>query len=176
MAVVVMPSKPAPFEECTNKCAQLELHRVPVHDITKLVGQQEPIQHDQGKCRYERPVHVFYRPDVGLLAAICYTAGMITKIRYTDTPNLLRIVKAGRIENYNRQLDEEADKMFDPQGRHVVTYCMIHEHKAGERVAPHMRAMMLTKVKGKDEPQEITLDMSMEDFDTFNTKVGDVAN
>lgn len=90
------------------------------------------------------------------------------KIRHTDTPNLLRIMQAGRLEEYNRVTDPAIDEMLDPEGAHLVTFSMVHEHKAGEQVDPHMRATFMLKFKDSMEPRDAIIDMSMEDFRTLD--------
>lgn len=88
-------------------------------------------------------------------------------VRHTNTSNLVRIVQAGIAEGFNRTILPDWCEFLDPKGEHVVTFAMMHEHKGGQSTDPHMRVALLTKVLDQDEPVEILLDMSMEDFDTF---------
>ena len=90
------------------------------------------------------------------------------KIKHTDTPNLRRIMEAGRLEGYNRVTDPAVDDMLDPEGRHLVSFSMVHEHIGGEKVDPHMRTIFMLKFKDSSEPNEVIIDMSMDDFNTLD--------
>lgn len=88
-------------------------------------------------------------------------------IRHTNTDNLVRIMQAGREIGFNRQAPADYQEFLDPKGEHVVSFAMVHEHIGGQSTDPHMRVALLTKTLDSDDPVEILMDMSMEDFDTF---------
>ena len=88
-------------------------------------------------------------------------------IRHTNTANLIRIMEAGRETGFNRQVREDWQEFLDPKGEHVVSFAMVHEHIGGQSTDPHMRVALLTKTLDSNDPVEILMDMSMEDFDTF---------
>jgi hypothetical protein len=104
---------------------------------------------------------------------------MPKSVRHTNTPNLVRIMQAGRAEEFNRTVGEDYENTLDPKGEHVVSFAMVHEHKGGQSVDPHMRVALLTKMEGTEEPSEVLMDMSMADYDSFTvseltvTKDGD---
>jgi len=68
---------------------------------------------------------------------------------------------------FNRLPSDELLEDLDPEGTHVVTFNMPHEHIAGVQVEPHQRTMWLVKTKDKAEDVEVTLDMTQEHFDSL---------
>lgn len=92
-------------------------------------------------------------------------------VRYTTTPNLLRIIEAGRLEGFNRTIPEGFEAQLDPEGKHLESFAMPHEHKRGKQVPLHMRVMMLAKVRDTDDPKEIILDMTSDDYHSFEETV-----
>lgn len=92
-------------------------------------------------------------------------------VRYTTTPNLLRIIEAGRVQGFNRTIPEGFEAKLDPEGKHLESFAMPHEHMRGKQVPVHMRVMLLTKVRDSDTPEEILLDMSSADYGSFDETV-----
>lgn len=86
--------------------------------------------------------------------------------KIAETPRFMVLAADATMKGYNRQLDlNKLAEIIDPLGVHVVSFAMLHEHIAGERVAPHMRTMWLVKTKGNGTScQEVALDISMENF------------
>lgn len=86
---------------------------------------------------------------------------MSLKGKVASFKQLQNIIKKGRENEYNRQLDEtklkpflikELDKihMDINEVRFPMTALMIHEHAQGERVAPHIRASIYIPGTGKE--------------------------
>lgn len=86
---------------------------------------------------------------------------MSLKGKVASFKQLQKIIKKGRENEYNRQLDEtklkpflikELDKlnMDINEVRFPMTALMIHEHAQGERVAPHIRASVYIPGTGKE--------------------------
>ena len=86
---------------------------------------------------------------------------MSLKGKVASFKQLQKIIKKGRENEYNRQLDEtklkpflikELDKlnMDINEVRFPMTALMIHEHAQGERVAPHIRASIYIPGTGKE--------------------------
>ena len=86
---------------------------------------------------------------------------MSLKGKVASFKQLQNIIKKGRENEYNRQLDEtklkpflikELDKIHKEinEVRFPMTALMIHEHAQGERVAPHIRASIYIPGTGKE--------------------------
>lgn len=86
---------------------------------------------------------------------------MSLKGKVASFKQLQKIIKKGRENEYNRQLDEtklkpflikELDKLHMDinEVRFPMTALMIHEHAQGERVAPHIRASIYIPGTGKE--------------------------
>lgn len=90
---------------------------------------------------------------------------MAERATITDTPNLARIIAAGRERGYNRQPSDEVVADLDPEGTHVVMFAMPHEHIAGERVEGHWRTIWMLKLAHQHEPlMHVGIDMSDDDY------------
>ena len=93
---------------------------------------------------------------------------MRTLIKIASTPQLIRIATAGEGMGYNRQLPKQFLEGLDPDGKHMVTLALVHEHIAGQPVDPHMRCQMLVKSKYADEPFNCQIDMSINDYNEMD--------
>jgi hypothetical protein len=88
------------------------------------------------------------------------------RYHYASKDHFLAIARAGEKEDFNRQVNWELlDDQMDPKGTNICVFTMVHEHKHGYRVDPHLRTRWLLKLRGTMEPAEVFLDMS---FDHFN--------
>jgi hypothetical protein len=77
-----------------------------------------------------------------------------------DTPMLLTANRAAAQNGYNRQLDQDwLVANLDPDGTHVVSFYLPHEHAAGQQVAPHWRLKLLMKVRNREKPFDAMLDV-----------------
>jgi hypothetical protein len=66
----------------------------------------------------------------------------------------------------NQALDPEfVAEGLDPSGVHICDFAMIHEHQAGQPVAPHMRTRWLLKVKDSMTPVQGLIDIDMDDYE-----------
>jgi ferredoxin len=87
------------------------------------------------------------------------------------TTNILAdlIVNASK-RGYNRQLDlKKFEAVADPEGFHILSGMLIHEHKHGVACEPHMRCRVLVKVKDSMDPVEAWLDVEMSRFNKLPT-------
>jgi hypothetical protein len=91
----------------------------------------------------------------------------MTKYKYIDTGNLEDINRKSTTKGYNRTISTDGLNALDPKGWHIIQATMLHEHAAGVKVNPHIRAWMMLKLKDRDQPALAFLDMSMEDFDSI---------
>lgn len=84
----------------------------------------------------------------------------MTVFKYFDKTTLIRAARLAIRRGYNRQLDVKAiiDKMPDDQLT-PVSYSMIHEHAAGVRVAPHVRAVLIVNADGDTALLDVDLDV-----------------
>lgn len=85
-------------------------------------------------------------------------------MRIINTRELIEINNYA-VANYNRCLDPALlAERVDPEGLHVLTLMMIHEHSAGVLVDPHFRCLALIKLRGEVLPQEAALDIEMDTY------------
>lgn len=78
-----------------------------------------------------------------------------------------QLIEANRLavkRHYNRTLDSEQIDQLDPNGVHLVIWSMEHEHAGGVKVAPHVRAYIMVKLRNMQAPVKIMLDMDMKMF------------
>lgn len=85
--------------------------------------------------------------------------------KVVDTQGLKGLIHNAERAGLNRTLAGIDPADFDGNGFHIVTDVMWHDHAAGLRVEPHLRCLVLVKVKGQEDPAHDYLDVSMEDFD-----------
>lgn len=88
-------------------------------------------------------------------------------VQYATTPVMCEFADAARTNDYNRQLAMDDVYALDPEGVHVLSFSMIHEHRAGVVVDPHMRTMWLLKMKNTKEPLKASLDIPMDMFNSL---------
>jgi hypothetical protein len=85
-----------------------------------------------------------------------------------DTPDLLAANHAAIQNGYNRQLDQDWLRAnLDPEGTHVVSFYMSHEHAAGVPVEPYWRIKLLMKVRNREKPFDALLDVPDKAFRAF---------
>jgi hypothetical protein len=82
-------------------------------------------------------------------------------IRYFTKPDLIRAARIADEREYNRRVKTELlEKELDDFGKFPVVFSMIHEHRAGLPVDPHIRAMIMLDAK-----QRVLLDV---DWDLYH--------
>jgi hypothetical protein len=96
---------------------------------------------------------------------------MTNTVKVVGTATLELINLHSSTRHYNRTLSIKGLDMLDPDGKHIITWTMIHEHAAGVKVDPHVRAAMLLKVKDSMTPVRTFLDMTFKDFNDLTTTV-----
>ena len=83
-------------------------------------------------------------------------------IKFFDKATLIDAAVIAEERGYNRQLDwKQLEAELDDDNVFPVTFSMLHEHAAGELVAPHVRAMIVVNSDG----ESVLLDV---DMDVFN--------
>lgn len=93
----------------------------------------------------------------------------MTETKVTDTTHFIEISRHSIEKEYNRLPTDALLDALDPEGTHVLTFHMPHEHAAGVRVDPHMRTIWLVKLDGEEKPVEVTLDMTLDHFESLTT-------
>lgn len=84
--------------------------------------------------------------------------------RAMRTRALRRLNEVAIANNYNRALTDDLIARADPDGWHVLTPVLLHEHAAGVSVAPHMRCQVLVAVKGDNLPALAWIDVTLDDL------------
>ena len=74
-----------------------------------------------------------------------------------DTPSLLELNENAVKAQFNRSLTDEFIKSLDPDGFHLVINSMLHNDT-------EMRIEILCKQNGSDQPVEVWLDCSFNDY------------
>lgn len=88
-------------------------------------------------------------------------------VPFASTKKLLKLVRKANERGYNRRVNSETlEDEIDPDGRHVVWWNML------EGDSGIVRTSWMVKVRGSDEPLEITLDMDIGDFNNLSRLVG----
>jgi hypothetical protein len=93
----------------------------------------------------------------------------MTETKIVGTAQFIEISRRSIEQGYNRLPTDEFLDSLDPEGTHILTFSMPHEHAAGVEVAPHMRTLWLAKMKDMEKGVDITLDMTLDDFDSLTT-------
>lgn len=71
---------------------------------------------------------------------------------------------------YNRRLDYAVlERSVDPDGLHILSAFLMHEHKAGKACEPHARCRVLIKVKDTTVPVEAWLDVELGRYNRLAT-------
>lgn len=85
--------------------------------------------------------------------------------KVVDTRGLKGLINHAEVTGLNRTLANINRALIDPDGFHIVTDVMVHDHAAGASVEPHLRCSTLVKFKDQEDPEHDYLDVSFEDFD-----------
>lgn len=73
----------------------------------------------------------------------------MSSYKYFDKTALVIAAKIAEARGYNRQLDVKAlEAGLDDNQGYPVSFSMLHEHAAGERVDPHVRCMIVVNEDG----------------------------
>ena len=91
--------------------------------------------------------------------------------KFMDSDTLAELNQRAVKANYNRALTDEFIAKLDPDGVHLVTMVMPHEHAQGVRVEPHYRCQVFAKTidRDADHPAEVWLDISDGDYWALGT-------
>ncbi|CAB5220335.1 hypothetical protein UFOVP238_28 [uncultured Caudovirales phage] len=68
------------------------------------------------------------------------------------------------IQGFNRALSDYGIANLDPDGIHVVDYTFLHNDD-------HLRISVLAKMVGTDDPAQVFIDATFEDFDNYTTVI-----
>lgn len=73
---------------------------------------------------------------------------------------LLQAARIAEERDYNRQLDIVwIERELSETNLYPVTFAMVHKHRAGERVAPHIRVMIGTDAEGGKAMLDVDFDL-----------------
>lgn len=111
---------------------------------------------------------------------------MASKYKYLNKDVLNNINRISRdVKKYNRSLPQYIIDALPDDKLFPISWCMLHEHIAGQAVEPHVRCMIIVPTTaGPEEPagrQTLILDMEMRLFDLLpevelpDTPVSDTA-
>jgi hypothetical protein len=92
-------------------------------------------------------------------------------IKVVDTETLARLSAISVANDYNRNLSDLFFKRVDPDGTHILSVLMIHEHAQMQSVAPHYRCMVLAKMRHQKKPVFVILDLPMTAFHSLEDGV-----
>ena len=96
----------------------------------------------------------------------------LKRITYATTLQLLEINKWSVDNGMNRSMSEEAEKLLDPDGIHMVSFMLEHNHRMGEKIEPHWRVQWMLKFKDKssnENPPKVFIDICKEKFSELTT-------
>lgn len=88
---------------------------------------------------------------------------------YKATALKVKLFNRHALKNeYNRSISDEGIKKLDARGVHLLELVMpLHTNFAGKN---SVRVLCYMKMKGKDEPQSVCLDISHDDWKDFCEK------
>jgi hypothetical protein len=92
-------------------------------------------------------------------------------VKIADTETLARLNAISIAKDYNRNLSDLFFKRIDPNGTHVLSILMVHEHAQLQTVAPHFRCMVLAKMRHQMKPAFVILDLPMTAFHSLEDGV-----
>jgi hypothetical protein len=87
--------------------------------------------------------------------------------RVADAVTLAHCNVHAVMHDYNSQLSNDTILNLDLEGTNLLQPLMVHEHANGEKVEPHMRVQAYIKLRGKDEPFQQIMDVTMEDWNNL---------
>jgi len=88
-------------------------------------------------------------------------------VKQMTTEEVQAFARIARDREYNRQLSDEIIERLDPNGIHVTSFAMLHEHAGGVKVEPHVRTSVLLKLKDTDDPASAFMDMDLPMYGTL---------
>lgn len=88
-------------------------------------------------------------------------------IKLADSETLRLLNRTSIRKGYDRNLTDEFFARLDPQGAHVLSVLMVHEHARMRPVPPHYRCQVLAKYRGRTQPVFVILDIPFESFDSL---------
>jgi len=74
------------------------------------------------------------------------------------------------VNDMNRQLEPTIEDAIDPNGTHICTTVIFHNHRAGIKVDPHLRTGWMVKIKETMEPAQLWIDVCPKLFSQHTTK------
>ena len=91
-------------------------------------------------------------------------------MKIANTRELIEINNHALDGGFNQCFDRELlARDADPDGLHIINMVLVHEHKAGVLVDPHLRCMAWVKMRGRAVPWQGLLDV---EIDTYNALPG----
>ncbi len=80
-------------------------------------------------------------------------------MKVVTTPILKKMVASARAKQFNRTMTKVVEKNLDPAGKHVLSQPFIHGDVQCIRCA-----IVLCKMKDREEPYQGVLDFTIEDY------------
>jgi hypothetical protein len=87
------------------------------------------------------------------------------KVKYLDKKILNVVNKRAVKNNYNRAVRQEFIDSLPEDVNFPVTFCMVHEHAAGQPVPAHMRCRIMTAQTAIGPFNDVFVDVEMGMFD-----------
>jgi hypothetical protein len=87
------------------------------------------------------------------------------KIKYVDKRILDAVNKRAVKNNYNRAVTQEFIDSLPEDINFPITFCMVHEHAAGQPVPAHMRCRIMTGESLTGPFHNVFVDVEMGMFD-----------
>jgi hypothetical protein len=86
------------------------------------------------------------------------------KKQYTsfDAEGIEQMADWASLNNMNRQVHERIIQELDPHGVNILLHKILHNHSQGIKVDPHWRIFVLVKLKDREAPVNINLDVDMD--------------
>jgi hypothetical protein len=94
--------------------------------------------------------------------------------KVATTTQLAKIIRDSSKHEYNRSYadPQEIISKLDPNGFHILSVLMPHEHIDGVRADLHYRTQVYMKIKGYEAPHEAMIDVSPGLFDALEDAPG----
>jgi hypothetical protein len=96
-----------------------------------------------------------------------------TGMKIVSTKTLCAITDDASSNNYNRILSSLAINKLDPEGTHVLSFVMEHQHAGGQEVPAHVRADAFLKFRDEELPQKAIVDVPMDFWEQLKDVVPD---
>lgn len=90
-------------------------------------------------------------------------------VRVMSTEMVAEGTRVAVQRKYNRRLTSEELGAIDPEGIHLAWVMLLHEHAQGVAVPVHYRCQVMLKLREREEPYEMLLDLDIDFFKSLPT-------